>query len=108
MAMLDADLRVRTPDSASTKAINGASSIRGTAHGRVLDGSNEKPRDPGAAPDAARTMLAAARSTFSESPRGPQARRPGRPRPTRPPRAGSRPLDRAPAGPKQSRTARRR
>jgi hypothetical protein len=43
MARLADDLRVRTLESANTNAVSGASKMRGTAHPRVVDGSNEKP-----------------------------------------------------------------
>src|SRR5256885_10577082 len=60
IAIADADLRVRTLDSASRKVASGAISSIGTAHGRAAAGSNVKP-DPlvlDAAPDAAATISA--------------------------------------------------
>ena len=70
IARFAADRRLRTLVIATTKAARGATTISGTAHGSVIEGSNVKPDGreaaPEAAPDAAEAMFAAARSRLSE------------------------------------------
>src|SRR5207237_10031924 len=80
IAIADADLRVRTLDSASRKVASGAISSIGTAHGRAAAGSNMKP-DPlvlDAAPAAGATLSADRAMGGSGGPPGRRSRGPGR------------------------------
>src|SRR5207245_1003472 len=79
IAIAEADLRVRMLERASRKDANGAMSSSGTAHPRVVDGSNVKPAlVPDAAPDAAARISASRAIRVSESPPGRRRRDPGR------------------------------
>src|SRR6267378_100035 len=76
-ARLEAERRVRTPETAITNAARGAITRRGTAQPRVVKGSKLKPgRVPEAAPDACVRMPLAARNRFSEGPPGRPAQYP--------------------------------
>src|SRR5438445_12538957 len=83
VAMFTAERRVRTLVAASTNANSGTSTMTGTAHGRVEDGSKWKPwaaRAPAAAPEAAAGIPAIETSTLSEGPPRPPAPLRDRPR----------------------------
>src|ERR1700694_1914816 len=108
---LDAERRVRTPEAARTNAASGAITSRGTAHPRVVNGSNVKPRGPVAAPDAAAAMSKTAASRLNQNPPGQPARRPAPPmrcgRPTVEPRTpGRAAASRPPAKPRSGRRPR--
>src|SRR5258708_13242136 len=103
IAMLAADLRVRTLETARSNASSGATRMSGTAQGSAATGSKLNPDvlAPEAAPDAAAAMPPAVMSRFSERPPVQQSRRPaqparGRPRRAAPqtpgPRVGARPI----------------
>src|ERR1700674_3792382 len=108
---LDAERRVRTPEAAMTNAASGAITSTGTAHPRVVNGSNVKPRGPVAAPDAAAAMSKTAASRLSESPPGRPARLrapplPGRRQTAEPRTPGRAAASRPPAKPRSGRRPR--
>src|SRR5690349_9253733 len=107
MAMLAADLRVRTLERASTNDAKGARRMSAVAHGSALVGSKLKPDGLELdALEAAATTELAATSRFSENPPGLLFRRLAQPAQVRPPPAGPLLLDRRAAVRPQRRTAR--